>query len=260
MSVHPGGWGSVCPPRCVPPHPLACPSVWVSGYASGCPSGGGVCLSSWVALYQGVHLSRVLSPCPSGWLLGRVCPPLWVLISPLGCPSVPLGVPLSFWGVCPYFWASVCPWRCLPECTLILLGLHLPPSWWPSVPRSLCPHVPPPPPDTTYMPLPTMYQPCAHLPSSPRPASSHPASPLCPVPRSGCPFSPTVTCPGLHVWRVEKLGLVEVPEATRSVFLGDGYLVLRSRTRQPPTLHLWLGEPQRARGTGGTGGLSSGGH
>lgn len=146
------------------------------------------CLSSWVALYQGVHLSRVLSPCPSGCLLqclsillhvplslrvspcpsgcllGRVCPPLWVLISPLGCLSVPLGVPLSFWGVCPYFWASICPWRCLPECTLILLGLHLPPSWWPSVPRSLCPHVPPPPPDTTYMPLPTMYEPCAHLP------------------------------------------------------------------------------------------------
>lgn len=62
-------------------------------------------------------------------------------------------------------------------------------------------------------------------------------------PRSGSPFGPSVTSPGLHIWRVEKLRPVEVPKATWGVFFsGDAYLVLHNGPDERAHLHLWMGE------------------
>lgn len=62
------------------------------------------------------------------------------------------------------------------------------------------------------------------------------------LPKSGSPFGPGATTPGLHVWRVEKLRPVEVPEATRGVFFsGDAYLVLHNGPEEQAHLHLWMG-------------------
>ncbi|NXX21065.1 CAPG protein, partial [Podargus strigoides] len=76
-------------------------------------------------------------------------------------------------------------------------------------------------------------------------------------PHSGSPFGPTATHPGLHVWRVEKLRPVEVPETLWGVFFsGDAYLVLHNGPEERAHLHLWMGEPlgERAGGPGGGGG------
>ncbi|XP_064897230.1 macrophage-capping protein isoform X2 [Columba livia] len=62
------------------------------------------------------------------------------------------------------------------------------------------------------------------------------------LPKSGSPFGPNVTRPGLHIWRVEKLQPVEVPEGTRGVFFsGDAYLVLHNGPEERAHLHLWMG-------------------
>ncbi|XP_039420142.1 macrophage-capping protein [Corvus cornix cornix] len=62
------------------------------------------------------------------------------------------------------------------------------------------------------------------------------------LPKSGSPFGPGATRPGLHVWRVEQLRPVEVPEATLGVFFsGDAYLVLHNGPEEQSHLHLWMG-------------------
>ncbi|XP_057243065.1 macrophage-capping protein [Malurus melanocephalus] len=62
------------------------------------------------------------------------------------------------------------------------------------------------------------------------------------LPKSGSPFGPDATSPGLHIWRVEKLRPVQVPEATLGVFFsGDAYLVLHNGPEEQPHLHLWMG-------------------
>ncbi|XP_074020406.1 macrophage-capping protein isoform X2 [Numenius arquata] len=62
------------------------------------------------------------------------------------------------------------------------------------------------------------------------------------LPKSGSPFSPAATHPGLHIWRVEKLKPVEVPKATWGVFFsGDAYLVLHNGPDERAHLHLWMG-------------------
>ncbi|NXF12346.1 CAPG protein, partial [Smithornis capensis] len=59
---------------------------------------------------------------------------------------------------------------------------------------------------------------------------------------SGSPFGAAAARPGLHIWRVEQLRPVEVPEATRGVFFsGDAYLVLHNGPEERAHLHLWLG-------------------
>ncbi|XP_050165984.1 macrophage-capping protein [Myiozetetes cayanensis] len=62
------------------------------------------------------------------------------------------------------------------------------------------------------------------------------------LPKSGSPFGPAATLPGLHIWRVEQLRPVEVPEAARGVFFsGDAYLVLHNGPEERAHLHLWMG-------------------
>ncbi|XP_009881760.1 PREDICTED: macrophage-capping protein [Charadrius vociferus] len=62
------------------------------------------------------------------------------------------------------------------------------------------------------------------------------------LPKSGSPFGPTATHPGLHIWRVEKLRPVEVPKVTWGVFFsGDAYLVLHNGPDERAHLHLWMG-------------------
>ncbi|XP_025901661.1 macrophage-capping protein isoform X2 [Nothoprocta perdicaria] len=62
------------------------------------------------------------------------------------------------------------------------------------------------------------------------------------LPKSGSPFGPEATQPGLHVWRVEKLRPVAVPEAAAGVFCsGDAYLVLHNGPEERAHLHLWMG-------------------
>ncbi|NXY25778.1 CAPG protein, partial [Atrichornis clamosus] len=62
-------------------------------------------------------------------------------------------------------------------------------------------------------------------------------------PHSGSPFSPAAARPGLHIWRVEQLRPVEVPEATLGVFFsGDSYLVLHNGPEEQAHLHLWMGQ------------------
>ncbi|XP_059687494.1 macrophage-capping protein isoform X1 [Gavia stellata] len=62
------------------------------------------------------------------------------------------------------------------------------------------------------------------------------------LPKSGSPFGPSATHPGLHIWRVEKLRPVEVPKATWGVFFsGDAYLVLHNGPDERAHLHLWMG-------------------
>ncbi|XP_033926511.1 macrophage-capping protein isoform X3 [Melopsittacus undulatus] len=62
------------------------------------------------------------------------------------------------------------------------------------------------------------------------------------IPTSGSPFGPAASLPGLHVWRVEKLRPVEVPERSWGRFFsGDAYLVLHNGPEERAHLHLWLG-------------------
>uniref|UniRef100_A0A8C5U7B0 Capping actin protein, gelsolin like n=1 Tax=Malurus cyaneus samueli TaxID=2593467 RepID=A0A8C5U7B0_9PASS len=66
---------------------------------------------------------------------------------------------------------------------------------------------------------------------------------------AGSPFGPDATSPGLHIWRVEKLRPVQVPEATLGVFFsGDAYLVLHNGPEEQPHLHLWMGEQRGGAG------------
>lgn len=102
-----------------------------------------------------------------------------------------------------------------------------------------------------YTALPKRYHP---HPLAPPPPPSPPSS-CRPSPRSGSPFGPAATRPGLHIWRVEKLRPVEVPKATWGTFFsGDAYLVLHNGPDERAHLHLWMGEPPGREG-GGTGGL-----
>ncbi|KAM7028551.1 LOW QUALITY PROTEIN: macrophage-capping protein [Acridotheres tristis] len=67
----------------------------------------------------------------------------------------------------------------------------------------------------------------------------------------GSPFGPGATSLGLHVWRVEQLRPVQVPEATLGVvFSGDTYVVLHNGLEEQAHLHLWVGwdSPQDKRG------------
>nr|XP_047910161.1 LOW QUALITY PROTEIN: macrophage-capping protein [Anser cygnoides] len=58
----------------------------------------------------------------------------------------------------------------------------------------------------------------------------------------GSPFGPVPTRPGLHIWRVEKLRPVPVPEASWGTFFsGDAYLVLHLGPEERAHLHLWIG-------------------
>ncbi|OXB73870.1 UNVERIFIED_CONTAM: hypothetical protein H355_005699 [Colinus virginianus] len=58
----------------------------------------------------------------------------------------------------------------------------------------------------------------------------------------GSPFGPTPTRPGLHIWRVEKLCPVPVPESSWGIFFsGDAYLVLHLGPEERAHLHLWIG-------------------
>ncbi|XP_064493843.1 macrophage-capping protein isoform X1 [Pseudopipra pipra] len=62
------------------------------------------------------------------------------------------------------------------------------------------------------------------------------------LPKSGSPFGPAAALPGLHIWRVEQLRPVEVPEAARGIFFsGDSYLVLHNGPEERAHLHLWMG-------------------
>ncbi|XP_075300807.1 macrophage-capping protein [Opisthocomus hoazin] len=62
------------------------------------------------------------------------------------------------------------------------------------------------------------------------------------LPKSASPFGPAVARPGLHIWRVEKLRPVEVPEASWGTFFsGDAYLVLHNGPEERAHLHLWMG-------------------
>ncbi|OXB53704.1 hypothetical protein ASZ78_003277 [Callipepla squamata] len=62
------------------------------------------------------------------------------------------------------------------------------------------------------------------------------------LPKSGSPFGPTPTRPGLHIWRVEKLCPVPVPESSWGIFFsGDAYLVLHLGPEERAHLHLWIG-------------------
>ncbi|NXE98426.1 CAPG protein, partial [Menura novaehollandiae] len=64
-----------------------------------------------------------------------------------------------------------------------------------------------------------------------------------PAPHSGSPFGPAAARPGLHIWRVEQLRPVEVPEASLGVFFsGDAYLVLHNGPEEQAHLHLWMGQ------------------
>ncbi|XP_038610040.1 macrophage-capping protein [Tachyglossus aculeatus] len=63
------------------------------------------------------------------------------------------------------------------------------------------------------------------------------------IPKSGSLFEPSVTEPGLHLWRVEKLKPVPVPPQNHGVFYtGDSYLVLHNGPEELSHLHLWIGE------------------
>ncbi|XP_035168720.1 macrophage-capping protein [Oxyura jamaicensis] len=62
------------------------------------------------------------------------------------------------------------------------------------------------------------------------------------LPKSGSPFGPVPTRPGLHIWRVEKLRPVPVPEASWGTFFsGDAYLVLHLGPEEQAHVHLWIG-------------------
>ncbi|KAL2296209.1 hypothetical protein Nmel_018503, partial [Mimus melanotis] len=65
----------------------------------------------------------------------------------------------------------------------------------------------------------------------------------------GSPFGPGATSPGLHVWRVEQLRPVQIPEATLGVlFSGDTYVVLHNGLEEQAHLHLWAETPRRTSG------------
>ncbi|XP_053442791.1 macrophage-capping protein isoform X2 [Nycticebus coucang] len=64
-----------------------------------------------------------------------------------------------------------------------------------------------------------------------------------PIPQSGSPFPASVQAPGLHVWRVEKLKPVPVPQENQGIFFsGDSYLVLHNGPEELSHLHLWIGQ------------------
>ncbi|KAM6331315.1 macrophage-capping protein [Alca torda] len=126
-------------------------------------------------------------------------------------------------------------WLSMPCAVLLMVSLHpqvhssahLPTAPVTASPTPCTPHSP-----KGTNPLPT------HFPSRfPPPPSSHH-----PLPHSGSPFGPTTTQPGLHIWRVEKLRPVEVPEVMWGVFFsGDAYLVLHNGPDERAHLHLWMG-------------------
>lgn len=77
-----------------------------------------------------------------------------------------------------------------------------------------------------------------------------------PSPCSGSLFGPAPTHPGLHIWRVEKLRPVPVPESSWGVFFsGDAYLVLHLGPEERAHLHLWIGEHGAMGATRGDAGV-----
>ncbi|XP_048784091.1 macrophage-capping protein isoform X1 [Lagopus muta] len=78
------------------------------------------------------------------------------------------------------------------------------------------------------------------------------------LPKSGSPFGPAPTRPGLHIWRVEKLRPVPVPESSWGVFFsGDAYLVLHLGSEERAHLHLWIGREASQDERGGCALLST---
>ncbi|XP_031452886.1 macrophage-capping protein isoform X2 [Phasianus colchicus] len=78
------------------------------------------------------------------------------------------------------------------------------------------------------------------------------------LPKSGSPFGPAPTRPGLHIWRVEKLHPVPVPESSWGVFFsGDAYLVLHLGPEERAHLHLWIGREASQDERGGCALLST---
>ncbi|XP_072213214.1 macrophage-capping protein [Excalfactoria chinensis] len=78
------------------------------------------------------------------------------------------------------------------------------------------------------------------------------------LPKSGSPFGPAPTRPGLHIWRVEKLRPVPVPESSWGIFYsGDAYLVLHLGPEERAHLHLWMGREASQDERGGCALLST---
>ncbi|XP_063167476.1 macrophage-capping protein [Candoia aspera] len=62
-------------------------------------------------------------------------------------------------------------------------------------------------------------------------------------PKSGSPFDASAKEPGLHIWRVEKMKPVPVPDQMKGVFYtGDSYLVLYNGSDEHSNLHIWIGQ------------------
>lgn len=77
------------------------------------------------------------------------------------------------------------------------------------------------------------------------------------LPKSS-PFGPAPTRPGLHIWRVEKLRPVPVPESSWGIFYsGDAYLVLHLGPEERAHLHLWIGREASQDERGGCALLST---
>ncbi|KAF7242136.1 Macrophage-capping protein [Varanus komodoensis] len=63
------------------------------------------------------------------------------------------------------------------------------------------------------------------------------------VPKSGSPFDASVKEPGLHIWRVEKMKPVSVPEEMKGIFYtGDSYLILHNGADEHSCVHIWIGQ------------------
>ncbi|XP_053125024.1 macrophage-capping protein isoform X2 [Hemicordylus capensis] len=64
-----------------------------------------------------------------------------------------------------------------------------------------------------------------------------------PIPKSGSPFDASVKKPGLHIWRVEKMKPVPIPENMKGIFYsGDSYLILHNGPEEQSSVHIWIGQ------------------
>ncbi|XP_034292858.1 macrophage-capping protein isoform X1 [Pantherophis guttatus] len=62
-------------------------------------------------------------------------------------------------------------------------------------------------------------------------------------PKSGSAFDVSAKEPGLHIWRVEKMKPVSVPDEMKGIFYsGDSYLVLYNGPDEHSNLHIWIGQ------------------
>ncbi|KAM3830717.1 macrophage-capping protein isoform 3-T4 [Vipera latastei] len=63
------------------------------------------------------------------------------------------------------------------------------------------------------------------------------------IPKSGSAFDTSAKEPGLHIWRVEKMKPVAVPDEMKGIFYsGDSYLVLYNGPDGHSNLHIWIGQ------------------